>query len=279
MTITLEGELLQILPNDPKLSWFPWNGSKRWLLSKLSSILRVVPSFNAYIEPFVGGGSVSYLMRHLYPNIPQNIADANPWLIAAYSQQVIEPIGYDIDEVATKILWYRKLTDADLEHLDVHQQALRFAICLMTAWGNRWETHSSGEFRSTINARFCERDYLDKTLQRFFTTRWLSETDTIMACDWKKIVALARPGDLVYLDPPYPDSLGYGNQLWDFSDQLDLVDWSLEANNSGIFVMISNMATIERLYRRGGFHTQIVSGPRSMKTRAIRQEVIAWNWE
>jgi DNA adenine methylase len=247
------------------------------LVPELKFILSRVPDFNTYFEPFVGGGSVSYLTKTLFPMAPQSVSDANPWIMAAYGQQMKPRESYDIDEVVAKIDWYRKRTDDDLSLLTDRDKALRFAVCLLTAWGNRWETTSNGSFRSTINLKFCEKKYLNNALTRFFDTRWL-HNDNVMTCDWKDSLIHAGSGDLVYIDPPYPDSLGYGNQIWDFSDQLDVVDWCLDAIKRDIYVMISNMATIERLYRRGGFQTVIISGPTATKTRAVRKEVIAWNW-
>lgn len=89
-------------------------------------------------------------------------------------------------------------------------------------------------------------------------------------------MALAQPGDLVYLDPPYPESLGYGNQWWSFADQLDVVDWATKASANGVNIVVSNMATIERLYKRAGLETTIVLGPKPSETRRTREEVIAW---
>ena len=49
-----------------------------------------------------------------------------------------------------------------------------------------------------------------------------------------------------------------------------------DAVGKDINVVVSNMATLERLYRRVGLQTMIVDGPKTSKTRTSRQEVIAW---
>jgi site-specific DNA-adenine methylase len=94
--------------------------------------------------------------------------------------------------------------------------------------------------------------------------------------DWKDSLASVKPGDLVFIDPPYPESLGYGNQFWSFSDQLDVVDWVAAAAKDGVNVVVSNMSSLERLYRRAGLKTMIFTGPKKSKARLIRSEVLAW---
>jgi len=95
--------------------------------------------------------------------------------------------------------------------------------------------------------------------------------------DWKETIKLAKPGDLIYIDPPYPESLGYGNNWWSFSDQLDIIEW-INNNNNGINLIISNMWSLERLYRWAGFKTIVIEGPKSSRTRTKRDEVVAWNF-
>jgi DNA adenine methylase len=55
-----------------------WAGGKRWLVSSYADLLP--QSFNTYIEPFLGAGSVFFHMR------PERalLGDANPDLVATY---------------------------------------------------------------------------------------------------------------------------------------------------------------------------------------------------
>ena len=255
-------------------SWFPWNGSKRWLLNDLVPIFSLWNGSGRYIEPFVGGRSVSATIRSMFPGVPQVLSDANPWLVSAYESQLSAAIEFPANY--SDVQYWRNLTDADLSNLSVSDRANRFAICLFTAWGNRWETKPDGIFRSTVNSKYCEPQYLKQRLTDFWRAGWLTPDDSTSCCDWKVAVAQAQPGDLVYIDPPYPESLGYGNQWWSFSDQLDVVDWVTDSVRNGVNIIVSNMATIERLYKRGGLETRTVTGPKRSQTRKIREELIAW---
>ncbi len=260
---------------DLELKWFPWNGSKKWILKDISEILKLWTKEGDYIEPFVGSGSISYLAKKLFPEVKQIIADANPWLVSAFQCQLN---NCNVSEKFENIEYWRNLKDSDFENLTVEQRANRFAICLLTAWGNRWKSKKDGSMGSEnpVNKKFINQEYLKNKLLDFFNKKWLNENDQIYCCDWKDLVTKAKSKDIVYIDPPYPESLGYGNQWWSFSDQLDVIDWISDAIKKNINVVVSNMSTVERLYRRIGMKTKIVSGPRSSKTRKSREEVIAY---
>lgn len=269
-------KVLGLTRDYPKHQWFPWNGSKRWLVNDLTSIIEGWDGEGVFHDPFVGGGCVSSLVREKLPHVPQRLSDANPWLIAAFHSQLIDcPIAPNYADVS----YWRNLTDADFHNLSPVERANRFAICLLTAWGNRWKSKSDGSMgtENPVNKKFADPNYLMKRLDAFFAVKWLQKGDAVTNADWKDAVKHVETGDLVYIDPPYPESLGYGNQWWSFSDQLDVVDWVTEAVQRGVKVVVSNMATIERLYRRAGLETRIVDGPKTSKTRTSRSEVIAWS--
>lgn len=261
-----------------QFQWFPWNGSKRWLCPRLSEIFSVWDGQGRFIDPFCGGGSVSHTVKRKFPATRQLLSDANPWLMAVFEWQSTQA-RYEPPSNFADVEYWRALTDAHLVDLDLRFKATRFAVCLLTAWGNRWKTEADGRFTASstpVNLRYCESTYLEGRLRKFFDVRWLSPTDLSVCRDWKVSIDEVRTGDLVYLDTPYPESLGYGNQWWSFADQLDVTDWVAEAVPRGISVVVSNMSTLERLYRRAGLSVEIVSGPTASRTKRPREEVLAW---
>lgn len=255
--------------------WFPWNGSKTWLLEDLEPVLRLWSGKGRYIDPFVGGGSVSRIVRRLFPHAPHVVADANQWLVSAYAQARSED-DYRVPRNIGDVAYWRGLTDADFPELAVAERATRFAVCLRSAWGNRWETYPNGQFRSTMNKLWRSASFLGPKVETMFQEHWFRQGDKACHGDWKQTVADAKPGDLVYIDPPYPEALGYGNQWWSFDDALDIVDWV--AAHPKVGVVVSNMSTLRRLYERIGLHCQIVTGPAPMKTRRQRLELLAHNF-
>jgi DNA adenine methylase len=245
------------------------------MVERLTPILQQWEGKGTYIDPFVGGGSISALVRRLFPNTKQYVSDANPWLMAAFQSQIE---GCTIADNYMAIDYWRALKDEDIGKLSVAEKANKFAVCLFTAWGNRWKSKADGSMgnENPVNPKFAKPEYLKKRLEAFFTVNWLRSNDTIACADWKKTIKTAKAGDLVYIDPPYPESLGYGNQWWSFSDQLDVTDWVADAVKQDINIVVSNMATVERLYKRAGLETVLVNGPKTSKTRTNRAELIAW---
>lgn len=234
---------------------------------------RWAPSDGAwFFDPFCGSGSVSRLARRLYPAVPHVVGDANPWLASIFEAQR-EP--YAVPDNYLDFAYWRGLRDVDLPTLSVQDRATRFGVCLLTAWGNRWESHPDGRFRSTINPKFCEPTRLRAQLEALFSLRWLTAGDQALAADWKVTLQEVRAGDLVYIDPPYPETLGYGNQWWTIGDLLDVVDWAAASEAS---IVVSNVYAVERLFRRVGFEVRQVRGPAATKTRRGRDELLAWRF-
>lgn len=253
------------------MSDFPWNGSKRWLAPQLSEVFSRWDRRGRFVDPFVGGGSVSKLVRAAMPEVPQVLGDANLWLAAVYERQVSgSPV--DLARFAEVAHW-RGLRDADASALSVGDRALRFAVCLLTAWGNRWETRADGAFRSTLNPKYCEPAGLRRRLEGFFAEEWLVPGDQAGHADALATLAGVRPGDLVYLDPPYPEVLGYGNQTWTLEHHLDLLEWA--APRRDLTIVVSNPSTLRRLWEGVGFECQVLDGPAATKTRRPRRELLA----
>lgn len=259
-------------------AWFPWNGSKRWLLSELTTCFRAWrPHTTArFFDPFCGSGAVSQRVRELLP-ITQVIGDANPWLAALLAaQQHATPVCVPADFMDFDR--WRSYTDDDYAHLSADERAQRFAVCLHTAWGHRWKTDASGKFTASsapLDPKFCEPTKLKQQLERVFQRRWLTDQDVVVAGDWRQTIASYAYGDLVYFDPPYPETLGYGTQTWTISDLLDVIDWLADRQIAAVF---SNVADVERLLTRIGFQTALITSPTASRTRKQRREVLAWRF-
>ena len=217
-------------------------------------------------------------MRKLHPGAAQALGDANPWLMSAYEQQTVSA-PYVLPANFADVEYWRGLTDADIPALDVSARATRFGVCLLSAWGNRWKTESDGRFTSSsapVRKEWCTPNFLETRLKAMFSQQWLSAQDKAMCQSWELTLQDVQPDDLVYLDPPYPETLGYGNQLWTIGDLLDVVDWVAE-HKDRVSIVVSNVADVSRLFQRVGLKCNLVQGPKAMKTRRKRTEVIAYS--
>lgn len=99
--------------------------------------------------------------------------------------------------------------------------------------------------------------------------------DSVAQRDWKESVAEAREGDLVFLDPPYTETLGYTTR-WTVADQIDVWEMSETLIKRGVSVIVTNHGDLARLYARF-MTTKTIDRPGTGKTSKGRQELLAWS--
>jgi len=96
-----------------------------------------------------------------------------------------------------------------------------------------------------------------------------------------------KPGDFVYLDPPYPPLNGTSNfthytpEKFSWNDQEDVANLANELSNIGVFVMISNsdVPRIRDLYAGWNFNSlPVVRWIAANGTRHKVSELIVMNY-
>lgn len=206
------------------------------------------------------------------------LGDANPWL-TAYMEAlrtggaVAPPVNLEY------IKALRAMPDTELDIISPEMGAIRFAACLLTSWGNRWLSRADGAVYGPFVEEAEDPEWIRPRLATLLTPRpWMRHIERVNHGNWLETVAGATRGDVVYLDPPYPETLGYGNQPWGLEHLLDLVDWVHDQvrNPDGPHVVVSNMGAVQRLFARMGMNTKLVALRSGNKTRRQREEVLAW---
>lgn len=265
-----------------------WAGGKRQLLPELLAHVRRLPSFRAYHEPFVGGGALFFAMKRqgmLRGEV--HLSDTNPRLIEAY-----RGIARHVDEVVAL------LHDHAVRHSKEHYYAVRSTLpdglaaraarivyLNRTCFNGLYRENSRGGFNVPMgrytNPTICDADLL----------RAVSEALAGVHLDvrtFEGVLAVARPGDLVYFDPPYvPLSLtasftAYSKDGFGMDAQERLAGVFATLAGRGVHVMLSNSKTddVLRMYRDFPTHTVLAS--RAVNSRADRrgkvEEVIVTSW-
>lgn len=232
---------------------FPWNGAKTRMVDVLTPYIEAWGGNGRWVEPFLGSGVVSRLTRTLYPNVPQVVGDMNPWLMSAHESwfggRVAPPTTDDV--TADRISYYRSIKDSDFVDLSHRDRALRFLVCLYSAWGNRWQTHEDGSFATPINVARDGGDpsFLLRRLTKSYGSGWGLERDLYLHGGWHRTASHAQRGDLVFLDSPYPETAGYGSTKWDLEDWSRMYDWvKTQAIPNGISVLVCNPGTLHLLW-------------------------------
>lgn len=258
-----------------KFGWFPYNGSKRWMLTHLEPLFQAWSGKGRFIDPFCGGGAPSWLARKTHPDVNQILSDVDPWLLACYRVQT-DGLRPTVPTDFTNLKDWYLLGDEDLPRLSHDERALRFLITNLTAWGHRLVPQPKGTLRFTADPAWTTAEYLVPRLVGLLDTRWLHSRDVVAQRDWKETVAGAREGDLVFLDPPYTETLGYTSK-WMVSDQIDVWEMSEILVKRGCSVVLTNHGEMERLYARLSLSTRVINRPGTGKTGKPRQELLVWS--
>lgn len=175
-----------------------WAGGKTKLLP---AILPHIPAHIAnYHEPFLGSGAVFFAVAsriagtaHLCDmngelvNVWQVVRDDPKGLVAAVSTYV----GQDTEEA-----YYRIRGEVPENRL---QRAARFIYLNQTAWNGLWRVNKHGVFNVPWGARSFRG--VDAGVIR--SASQVLQGVEVDHLDFREAIGRAKPGDFVYLDPPY----------------------------------------------------------------------------
>ncbi len=264
-----------------------WIGGKRQLLPRLLPVLLEAPRSAAYHEPFVGGGAVFFALRDRGWATKARLSDVNRELIESYVA-----IRDQVDDVITSLSRHARLSSK--EHFyEVRQQqpralphvAARLIFLNKTCFNGLYRVNNSGGFNSPWgrhkNPLICDEVNLRAVSAAL-------EAVSLEVSPFQAVLDHARPGHLVYFDPPYvPVSAtssfteysagGFGSQ-----EQAALASAFRELDRRNVRVVLSNSDTpmVRSLY--SGFKIDSVLARRNVNTRADRRgpvgEVIVRNF-
>lgn len=245
-----------------------WAGGKSQMLDVLLS--KVPSHYGKYIEPFFGGGALFFALR------PENavIADSNPELVNLYAQ-----IRDHVEEVITVLTGYKneqdqflKVRSLDWTKLSPVDAAARTIYLNKTCFNGLYRVNRKGQFNTPFgkykNPKICDAQALreaSKTLQNA----------TIACGDYAAVLAEhAKPGDFVFLDPPYipvseySDFKRYTKEQFEISDHSRLAVEFSRLHSLGCHLLLtnSNHPLVHDLY--GQYEIQVIPTKRSVACRA-----------
>ncbi|MCF8529216.1 MAG: Dam family site-specific DNA-(adenine-N6)-methyltransferase [Aquiluna sp.] len=228
-----------------------WVGGKRAILSELDAHF---PSRldGTYFEPFLGGGAVAFSRE--YSKI--SVSDANQELIRFYEvvrdhpTELFEVVsGFPVDEKFFYEIrgWDRASIFDSKSKVQLAARTLYLNRC---GFNGLFRVNSRGQF----NVPFGKKTSLDVRMEKLLAlSRKLSgelgNQIEIMHSDFDSVLGKARPGDLVYFDPPYLPLSSTSNfvsySITGFSnfDHLRLANSIEQLTKMGVRVLMSNSDT------------------------------------
>ena len=261
-----------------------WAGGKGRLLNEL---MKGLPEFENYYEPFVGGGAMFFRLYGMGKIKNAFLNDSNNELMTAY-----EVIRDDVDSLINELRsgkyqnkkeTYYKIRTKEPE--DRIRRVARFIYLNKTCFNGLYRVNKQGKFNVPFgkykNPLICD----EKNLR--IVSKALKKNE-LFCEDFMIGLKHAQKDDLVYFDPPYfplsktSNFTSYTPEGFTTDDQDRLYKAYKQLDSKGCYVMLSNsyQEYIERLYRK--FEHEIVYAGRAISCKAdgrgkIR-ELIVRNW-
>ena len=218
------------LPCRPLLKWA---GGKTQLLGEIRA--RMPARYRRYIEPFVGGGALFFSLR------PAGgvIADKNPELINLY-----RAVSRDVRGIIRQLRQYRNDEEEfyavrlqNWQAMSPSEAAARTLFLNRTGYNGLYRVNRAGRFNVPFG-RYKNPLVVDE--EALEAAKALLSDTTILCADFREVLSdIARPGDFLFLDPPYLPVSRYADFRRYTPDPFSLDDHAALADE------------IERLHARG----------------------------
>jgi DNA adenine methylase len=251
-----------------------WAGGKGRLLGELvPRIPRAFdPARHVYFEPFVGGAAMFFRLR------PKRavLTDVNRELVDCYRairddvEGVVRALGQHRYEEAH----YYRTREVEPASLPPAARAARTIFLNKSGYNGLYRVNKAGKFNVPIGR---------------YTNPHLCDAANLRACaealrgvelevrDFEGVLSHARPGDLVYFDPPYvplsdtADFTAYVAGGFGLAEQERLAKVFRNLAQRGVHSLLSNSDTsaVRKLY--AGFRIDRVLAARAINSRPLRR--------
>ena len=217
-------------------SLIKWTGSKR---SQVSSIMKLAPTYNRYIEPFLGSGAMLYaagvpgsIAGDIYKPLIElwRIIQKNPLEVVNRYRRDWTILNAELDSLDLKNLPKNKPVPYHFylvrDRFNSEHDPLDLNFLMRTCVNGIVRFNSSGEFNNSfhLSRRGMEPDRFEDIVRSWHD---VVQSIDFVCQDYEETLEGTRASDFVYLDPPYA-----GNKQR-YADDLDLSRFftTLEALN------------------------------------------------
>ena len=230
----------------PLTPFIRWVGSKRRLAPHITPH---IPNGLRLVEPFAGSGAVTLAKQ------PEKawINDANSELMNLW--QVIA--AGDIDDFVERVHTHAErmnreywITLRDMEHntslmrsLTNLDRAARYITIISNAYGGKESRNTKGRLTSSYGG--AKGAWKAKKLRKYCTDirAYLDANNvTLTNLDYTAVLDAVKPGDVVYIDPPYEvrTRRDYYAEVWKLGALEMLYSYCENLTRKGIPVIVSN---------------------------------------
>jgi DNA adenine methylase len=245
-----------------------WAGGKTQLLPELRKY--VPEKFNTYIEPFAGGAALFFDLQPA----KAILNDTNEELINAYRviQNSVESLIKLLSSYSYERDFFYSLRSIDVNSLSSIEKAARFLYLNKSCFNGLYRVNKKGEFNVPfgryMNPLICDAPKLRRAS--------IALKNVILESEGyqKVLTTYARPGDLVYIDPPYApvskysDFTRYTKESFKEKEQIELRDCLMNLKKNDVFVIASNSYSAFTLDLYADFDVKVVDARRTISKDA-----------
>lgn len=241
-----------------------WAGGKGRMLGHI--LPRMPHRIDRYFEPFVGAGALFFELTRQKRFKSAHLGDVNPELMNAYRVLKDAPAERELRFLLSTVYSgpgavygndrdsFLKARSSSTDSMTPAERAARFIYLNRTCFNGLYRVNKSGRFNVPFgrykDPTICDSPNLE-AVSKSLRKASLHE----QSFQW--VEKKARPGDVVYLDPPYmPISetskfTSYTDGGFTRDDQVALAMTFARLADKGVCVILSNSAAkdIYRLYR------------------------------
>lgn len=248
-----------------------WAGGKTALLETLRRF--VPPWYNRYLEPFVGGGAFFF---DLAP-AEAILSDTNAELIHCYAVVRDNPeklfAALSGREISEAMFYRTRALNPDV--LSDIERAARFIYLNKTCFNGLYRVNRSGQFNTPFG--HYKKASLAELSRLRSASDILQNAKLICGDYYDVLLAEAKAGDFIYIDPPYhpvseySDFKRYTKQQFRHEDHVRLASVFRELDQRGCALLLSNSWHKEMIKLYKGFHLETVCAPRFINCKGDRR--------
>ena len=255
-----------------------WVGGKGRLLPEL--LARLPQTFEAYHEPFVGGGALFFALAGAGRLERVYLSDANAALIDVYLAlrddvegviAALQPHRYERDH-------YYHVRAQRPDDLSLPERAARIIYLNKTCYNGLYRENRAGQFNVPFgrykNPTICDEPNLRAV------SAVLQGVD-IARRRFDSVLGYAKKGDFVYFDPPYQpltstsNFTSYTKDQFGMEQQCHLAEVFKQLVKRGCYVLLSNSDSelVRNLYR--DYQQVEIQAPRFINSKSAGRSSIA----
>jgi DNA adenine methylase len=269
-----------------------WAGGKQQFLYQFAQ--QIPPFEGSYIEPFLGSGAVFFKVISSKQRLAEaRLGDTNKQLVQCFIAVQSDPEGvYErLEQLQHGIEAARDQADFYYQQRDIYNAMLPkpdpalFIFLNRACWNGLYRVNLAGRFNVPFGAH--KGGVFIPSLDDLLNASAALQQARLRTTPWQNTIAFAKPGDFVFLDPPYFSELvinerdkrrggKYHRRVFDLREHHQLAQALSQLASRSVDFMLTNSAEPEmvELYESFKLNVSVISIPRAINSKTDKRGAV-----